>query len=201
MDAAPPSTQVTLAIRSCGRRSKQLKERFLSTHSKRRLAPSFLVKNIHSELGQISPFFETFADLMARHPKVPPPVLGSEELHVLAAQMKDACAFLAEIGLPDALAHMDFNPGNIIGSPNGCVFLDWAEAYVGHPIFTFEYLREHLFRSHSDENAWQSTVTSRYLEPWISLASIDQASRALEITPLVAVFAYAMKERRERCLN
>lgn len=143
-------------------------------------------------LDQIDPFFEVMADLMAKQPKVPPPVLTSEELDVLAAQLAEACACLAAIGLPDALGHLDFNPGNIIGSPDGCFFLDWAEAYVGHPFFTFEYLREHLFRSHPDRNAWRSQVTSCYLESWISYASADQASRALEITPLVAVFAYAV---------
>jgi hypothetical protein len=94
--------------------------------------------------------------------------------------------------LTDTLGHMDFNPGNVIGSPDGCVFLDWAEAYVGHPFFTFEYLREHLFRSHPVQNAWQSQVTSCYLEPWSAFGSMDEASRPLEITPLLAVFAYAL---------
>jgi hypothetical protein len=141
---------------------------------------------------QIDPFFHVMAKLMARQPKVPPPILSSEELHTLAAQMKEACACLAAIGLSDTLGHMDFNPGNIIGSPDGCVFLDWAEAYVGHPFFTFEYLREHLFRNHPGQNAWQSQVTSCYLEPWSAFGSMDQASRALEITPLVAVFGYAV---------
>jgi hypothetical protein len=141
---------------------------------------------------QIDPFFHVMAELMAKQPKVPPPTLSSEEVHTLAAHMKEACTCLAAIGLPDTLGHMDFNPGNIIGSPDGCVFLDWAEAYVGHPFFTFEYLREHLFRGHPGQNAWQSQVTSCYLEPWSAFGSMDQASRALEITPLVAVFAYAL---------
>ena len=87
---------------------------------------------------------------------------------------------------------MDFNPGNIIGSSNGCVFLDWAEAYVGHPFHTFEYLREQLSRNRPDKKAWQSELTSSYLDPWISIASAAVATRGLEVTPVVAVLAYAL---------
>jgi hypothetical protein len=141
---------------------------------------------------QIDPFFHVMAELMARQPKVPPPMLASTELRALAAQLKEACACLAAIGLPETLGHMDFNPGNIIASQDSCVFLDWAEAYVGHLFCTFEYLREQLSRNHPDKKASQSEVTSCYLDPWISLASADEAARALEITPLVAVFAYAL---------
>jgi hypothetical protein len=143
-------------------------------------------------LDQIDPFFDVMAELMERQPKVPPPMLGSEELDALAAQMKEACACLEGIGLPDTLGHMDFNPGNIIGSPDGCVFLDWAEAYVGHPFYTFGYLLEQLSRNHPDKKPWQSEMTSCYLDPWISFAYADVATRALEVTPLVAVLAYAL---------
>jgi hypothetical protein len=143
-------------------------------------------------LDQIEPFFEIVARLMRRQTKLSPPPLTDDSLHTLAAQLKEACIFLAEFNLPDTLGHMDFNPGNICGSSIGCVFLDWAEAYVGHPFYTFEYMREHLGRNHPDKKTWQEEVTSCYLGPWISFASADVATRALEVTPLVAVLAYAL---------
>ena len=143
-------------------------------------------------LDHIDSFFEVMAGLMARQTKLSPPPLTRQALRTLAAQLKEACRFLAELDLPDTLGHMDFNPGNIIGSPSGCVFLDWAEAYVGHPFYTFEYLREQLSRNHPDKKAWQSEVTSCYLDPWSSFVSADVATRALEVTPLVAVLAYAL---------
>src|SRR5262249_1106235 len=143
-------------------------------------------------LDKIDPFFALMEELMAKQLKVPPAVLSPKELSKLAVQMNDACTGLAEIGLPDTLGHLDFNAGNIVDSSEGCVFLDWAEAYVGHPFFTFEYLGEHLARAHPAESAWQSQVTSCYLEQWKSVASPEQISQTLEITPLVAVFAYAV---------
>ena len=143
-------------------------------------------------LDHIGPFFDVMARLMARQTKVSPLPLTPEALHTLAEQLKEACNFLAELDLPDTLGHLDVNPGNVVGSPSACVFLDWAEAYVGHPFYTFEYLREQLRRSHPDKKAWQSEVTSCYLDSWKSFASADEAARALEVTPLVAVLAYAL---------
>jgi len=143
-------------------------------------------------LEQIDPFFDVMAELMAQQPKVPPPVLNLHEIHALAAQLKEVCSRLSELGLPDTLGHLDFNPGNIIAGSDRCVFLDWAEAYVGHPFFTFEYLREHLSRNHPNDGDWRSRVTSRYLAPWSLFASADKFSQALKLTPLLAVFAYAV---------
>lgn len=143
---------------------------------------------------QINPFFEVMARLMAKQTTLSAPPLTADALHALAAQLKEACTLLAELDVPDTLGHMDFNPGNIIGSPTACVFIDWAEGYVGHPFYTFEYLREHLRRIHPDKKAWQSEITSCYLDPWISFAPADEAARALKITPLVAVLAYALSD-------
>jgi len=142
-------------------------------------------------LEQIDPFFDVMAKLMAQQPKVPPPVLSFQEIHALAAQLKEVCVHLEDLGFPDTLGHLDFNPGNIIAGSDRCVFLDWAEAYVGHPFLTFEYLRQHLSRAHPSDGAWRSRMTCRYLEPWSSLVAVDKLAQALEITPLVAVFAYA----------
>jgi len=146
-------------------------------------------------LDQIDPFFEVMARLMAKQTTFSPRPLTAGALHTLAAQLKEACIFLADFDLPDTLGHMDFNHGNICASSTSCVFLDWAEAYVGHPFYTFEYLREQLSRNQPDKKAWQSEVTSSYLDPWTSLVSASVASRALEVTPLLAVLAYALGNR------
>lgn len=153
-------------------------------------APSWKIK-IGSLLGWIDPFLDVMAELMAKQPKIPPPILSRHDLDELGTQLKDTCCSLGELDLPEGLGHLDFNPGNIMIASEQCVFLDWAEAYVGHPFFTFEYLREHLARMHPTETGWGAKVTSRYLKPWKYLVSADKLSRALEITPLVAIFAYA----------
>src|SRR5262249_3333405 len=88
-------------------------------------------------LEHIDTFLEVMGELMGQQKKVPPPVLTSHELQALGVTIKDACRRLDELGFPDTLGHLDFNPGNILLSPTRCVFLDWAEAYVGPPFLTF----------------------------------------------------------------
>jgi hypothetical protein len=44
-------------------------------------------------------------------------------------------AAVAECGVPDTLAHGDAHPGNTRGDGERMVFLDWSEAYLGHPAF------------------------------------------------------------------
>jgi hypothetical protein len=141
-------------------------------------------------IEQVEPFFDRITELMARQSKVPPRALSRDEVSDLACKVKKACCHLAEIGVPDAIGHMDFNPGNVIVGPERTIFLDWAEAYVGHPFFTYEYFREHFFRMHPSDALARSRLTASYLEPWSGVNSRKLVG-ALQFTPLIAAFAYA----------
>jgi hypothetical protein len=79
----------------------------------------------------------------------------------------------------------------MIVSPNGCRFLDWAEAYVGHPFFSFEYLLEHFRRAVGKDPDYEEELTVAYTEPWRAFLSPHDIARALHLAPMLAVFAYA----------
>ena len=140
---------------------------------------------------RVEPFFRTIGDAMERQTKTPPPALSRQQLRSLAATVKDALTVLEETGIPTTLGHLDMNPGNIVCSPTGCVFLDWAEAFVGHPFLTFEYLREHFRRTFGKNDSQETQFVARYTSPWRAFASESDIRRALDVAPLVAVFAYA----------
>jgi hypothetical protein len=93
------------------------------------------------------PFFDVMGELMKRQTKVPPPILGDKELLDLEERVCNALTRMHQLGIPETLGHLDPNPGNVIVSSGSCVFLDWAEAYVGNPFFTFQYLLEHAAKS------------------------------------------------------
>jgi hypothetical protein len=139
----------------------------------------------------VEPFFRTMGELMERQTKTSPAPLSREELRRLSVAVQDAHLVLEETGIPTTLGHMDVNPGNIICSPTGCVFLDWAEAFVGHPFLTFQYLLEHFRRIFGQNNSQEAQLLGRYSCPWRAFASQDDIRRALEVAPLVAVFACA----------
>jgi len=143
-------------------------------------------------LELVDPFLEVIADLMQQQTKVPPPILSRHDLSDLAATLKNALHCLQSVGIPDALGHSDFNPGNIIVGSDRCVFIDWAEAHVSHPFLTFEYLISHLRKDYPALARFEGTIQSSYAQRWGSVSLPEHVSDAFLFSPLVAVFAYAV---------
>lgn len=142
-------------------------------------------------MERIDPFVERMSELMAVQEKPTPAPLVQSELATLAGGLKESCVLLEDLGLPNTLGHIDFNPGNILVSGDHCVFLDWAEGCVTNPLLTFEYLREHMLRSEIKEPVGKR-LASAYFLPWVSLHSPKDLRRAMTLASLVAVFAYAV---------
>jgi hypothetical protein len=156
----------------------------------------------------IEPFLETMARLMNRQTKVPPPIVGREQLRLLGERVREAIDLCEGLGIPATLGHLDLNPGNVIVSSdsvhdarNRCVFLDWAEAYVGNPFLSLQYLIEYLRRMVSgagtirigaiNRKDLETRMISAYCGPWERVMSPEAISEALILSPLLAVFAYA----------
>jgi hypothetical protein len=139
----------------------------------------------------IQPFMERIAQLMERQTKVPPAALGRDELLLLGDRIQSALDALEALGIPETLGHLDLNPGNIIVSPSRCTFLDWAEAYVGNPFFSLEYLREHLRRRNGTDSTVETKLFESYCAQWEQVVPPSVVAEGLALAPLMAVFAYA----------
>lgn len=144
-----------------------------------------------SLLDLVDPFFEVVARLTEQQPRVPPPVLSRQDLSLLKLRIEDALTLLDDLRIPNALGHLDLNPWNVIVTADRCVFLDWAEAYVGLPFFSFEYLLQHFRRATGRDAVLESVFVDTYRAPWRQLLSDDLTSEAFALAPLTAVFAYA----------
>jgi Phosphotransferase enzyme family len=140
----------------------------------------------------INPFISEAAQLMDRQTKVPPVVLNRKDLLVLADSLQRALDAAEAIGIPDALGHLDLNPGNIIVSECRCAFIDWAEAYVGNPFFSGEYLLEHARRAFGLDSAVPAKLREAYSKCWDGALSPSAIRDALVVAPLLAMFAYAV---------
>jgi hypothetical protein len=140
----------------------------------------------------IDPFFARMSEFMGEQRKQTPSPLTNWELSFVADRLKQSCSLLHELHFPQTLGHMDFNPGNILMSATRSAFLDWAEACVTNPLVTFEYLLEHLRRSHVDAAGAIEKITAAYLRPWRSFVSPEDLARGKIVSPLVAVFVYSV---------
>jgi hypothetical protein len=147
---------------------------------------------------QIDPFLSCMTKLMAAQKKQPPTILTNSDIEFLGDELKKACLVLRGLGLPDTLGHIDFNPGNILVSPDGCVFLDWAEGCVGNPLITFEYFREYSNRHFIEDAELTHKIALAYLRPWQSLLRATDMTRGMALSPLIAVFGYAVSSHTWR---
>jgi hypothetical protein len=139
----------------------------------------------------VQPFMESMAQLMRRQKKVQPAALGREELHFLGDRIHSALDALEALGIPETLGHLDLNPGNIIVPLNGCAFLDWAEACVGNPFFSFQYLLEHLRHTIGKHSPVEAKLSALYCAQWEPVVSPTVIAEAFGLAPLLAVFACA----------
>jgi hypothetical protein len=143
-------------------------------------------------LKLVRPFLDAMGQLMEKQTKVPPRVLSRSELMLLGEQIEEALSLSTDLGIPDALGHLDLNPGNVIVSEGQCVFLDWAEAHVGNPLISFQYLVEHFRRMAGADATAESALTRAYAMEWQSLVSPGTIQEVLSLAPMLAVFSYAV---------
>lgn len=143
-------------------------------------------------LKLVRPFLDAMGHLMEIQPNVPPATLTMNELVLLGEQIEEALSLAADFAVPDSLGHLDLNPGNVILCEGECVFLDWAEAYVGSPPFSLQYLVEHFRRFTGIDAAAESRLIKVYTEAWQTLVSPERMAEALALAPMLAVFAYAV---------
>jgi hypothetical protein len=142
--------------------------------------------------GVLAEFFDVMADLMGQQTKPSPAPLSAQELCVIASTLEDAIGELSHLGIPDALGHHDFNPGNILIDGECCVFTDWSAGHVGCPLFTFEYLLAHFRKSLPPLAAHDEDLREAYARCWLPTIRTESIGRALWLSPLVAVYASAI---------
>jgi Phosphotransferase enzyme family len=140
----------------------------------------------------VDPFIYLMETLMRQQTKAVPTPLQSWELLALGLKLKQALNAVDQIGFPSTLGHSDFNPGNVLVSGNSSVFIDWAEAHVAHPFFTFEYLLSNL-RSHCPDIAsFEDLIRTSYAQVLKHIVPAQSIDQAFVYSPLLATFAYAV---------
>ena len=137
------------------------------------------------------PFLQDMGETMERQRKMPPKRLSRDDLQTLSRRVQDALDRLEKAAIPETLGHMDLNPGNVVCSRTGCVFLDWAEAFVGHPFLSFQFLLEHFRRRFGEDSSSEAKLVTRYVSPWRELFLEKDIANAIDLTPLIAAFGYA----------
>jgi hypothetical protein len=139
----------------------------------------------------MNPFFSVVQDLMHQQKKAAPPPLSDIALGNLKQDLENILLGFARLEIPDALLHLDCNPGNIVVGPRGCTFIDWAEAAVGIPFLTFQHVLEFFRQVHPNQPGREASMRNTYADRWRGLIEYRQIQDAMNFIPAVAAFAEA----------
>jgi len=135
-------------------------------------------------------FFCAMERTMEVQTKTGPQKLSRQEIAKVCNQVKNVLRQLDDAGIPDTLNHLDLNPDNVFTAASRSTFLDWAEAAVGNPFLSFEYVRQHFLRKFPRAGDIDGQLRDSYRKPWIRLLPDMAVEKALPLIPLAAVFAY-----------
>ncbi len=143
-------------------------------------------------LSRAAPFLAEIEKLMERQTKIAPRRLSASEIRSLGGRLTEALGQMRSAVIPDTLNHFDLNPANVIVCSNECRFLDWCEAAVGNPFFSFAYLFQHFLRAFGGDPDASTLFRQSYVNVWRKLLPNSTIELGMELLPLVAPFAYAV---------
>lgn len=113
-------------------------------------------------------------------------LIDAIRLRRIANLIVEATVRLEGIGIPDTLIHCDIGFENILTGAEGCIFIDWAHAGVGHPFITFENLCSQFAHDHEVRDL-TPLLQETYLRVWEDWLPVDRLREALTLAPLVAL--------------
>lgn len=104
------------------------------------------------------------------------------ELDALVADLPARNARIASCGLPDTLVHGDFHRGNLRGSGDELVLLDWGDSGVGHPMLDQAAFLERL------DDADRGPVRAEWARLWgEAVPGCDPDGAVALLEPLIAL--------------
>lgn len=140
----------------------------------------------------LDPFIEQMQRAMHAQTSTAVAQLSDDELDQMRAQLVAAITILEDSGIPNSLLHRDIGHGNVIVSPTGAKFLDWAEAGIGHPFLSAEHLLASHECIHPMGGSERQVLRDFYARLWNVHASTRQIELATKSSPAVAALAYGI---------
>jgi len=131
--------------------------------------------------------FENIGEAMALQTSTKVPRIHESRLHELNSVFDATCEFVQTLGIPNTILHGDLHAGNVLCGADGCQFIDWCEAYVGHPLVTLQHLL--LLNSPEDaqlKSTWDQELIERYQMVMNEVCERSALEQGVLCMPLIA---------------
>ncbi len=129
--------------------------------------------------------FEYLETVMERQTSLKVNRLSCHRLRELRNIFEDACGAVDALRLPDCIVHGDMSWDNMVCEEGSCRFLDWAEAYVGNPLITFQ----HLLLLHQNHEPSDGALKRVYRSALGTICDQEAIDRGFVYMPLLAVYS------------
>jgi hypothetical protein len=149
----------------------------------------------------LAPFFEAMVGVMARQQSDRAQRLDRATLMWMAAEANHLLDVAEALRIPDSLTHGDFGPHNVIVDPARITFIDWAEASVGDPFSTLEYLLVWRRKRFPGFAAWDESLRDMYASVWQHVASAEAAHQHARIAPALTALTVCLRGEIEMLQN
>jgi len=186
-DAGHPMSSQTLHLLPQAISSMATIQQSSMDHTAELLAAGALDQRIETLYPQIDDVFEYLAEIMALQTATHVPILDVGTLHELQSAVSHACTQLMALRISDTVVHNDINLGNILVREDRCSFSDWSEAGVSNPFLVLPYFELLL---PNDSPVMKRNLRSSYSQAWSGLLSQSQITEALQLAPLLNIFAH-----------
>jgi hypothetical protein len=147
----------------------------------------FCDQRLPTFLSYVDEIIDYLEEAMARQTSTRVPPLDRHQLRQLGSFLRDACQCVQALKIPDALVHGDLNLGNVLLDGTRCVFIDWAEAYIGNPFVMFERLAVHLGAAGKEVASSVPHLRDLYKQQWLDWLPASIIDQAFSFAPTLAI--------------
>lgn len=139
-------------------------------------------------LARSEELFEYVAESMALQTSIKVNRLSPARVHELRDSFERMCLRKEALGICDSIVHGDLNPGNVLVGSDGCLFIDWAEAYVGNSIIGLQNLLLLIqVADPAKHDHIRRHLMKRYLEEWSAVSDPAIFTEAFRYMPALAI--------------
>jgi hypothetical protein len=134
-----------------------------------------------------SALFDYIENAMSLQISIKVPRLDKKRLQKLQVVFDEVCQRVERLGIGYTIVHGDMNYGNILNGVGHCQFVDWCEAYLGHPLVTLQHLLLlNKVENFEVRNRINVQLKKRYLDVWVGSCDPHVLDTALVYVPILA---------------
>lgn len=131
--------------------------------------------------------FDYLEEAMSLQTSTKVPLLEKKRIQELRVVFEEVCQRVEHLGICETIVHGDMNRGNILTGGGHCQFIDWSEAYLGHPLITLQHL---LLLNRVENSEIRDFINlllkQRYLGIWVASCDPDALDEGLVYMPILA---------------